>query len=291
VLDSTNQNQQMFTGLTQDVLSGMWDTPNRELAPQGRWLSPDPAGQGWNQYAYSTNPNGNVDPSGLSATMAMMNGSGGWDWSTIASDSYGSTNDFGPQAFGTVDADADSGSSASGPQFCGCANDVTSGFLGNNTGASSVLPSLGPSDSGLPLLAPSSDPNAPASLVPDPNNPVPGGVGGDWYRLQLVNGLGNPMGDDIPVTEVAWGVTSDGQRYFTTNTQATGAIAPLTSGPGQILDFNGTGVSNPPDGSLNATQTWYAVWNGQQTGLTSVFNITVTISGGNVTSSRQTVTP
>jgi hypothetical protein len=29
VLDSTNQNQQMFTGLTQDVLSGMWDTPNR----------------------------------------------------------------------------------------------------------------------------------------------------------------------------------------------------------------------------------------------------------------------
>jgi hypothetical protein len=49
-------------------------------------------------------------------------------------------------------------------------------------------------------------------------------------------------------------------------------IAPLTSGPGQILDFNGTGVSNPPDGSLTATQTFYVVWNGQQTGLTSVFN-------------------
>ena len=71
----------------------------------------------------------------------------GWDWSTIESDSSGSTNDFGPQAFGTVDADADSGSSASGPQFCGCANDVTSGFLGNNTGAWSVLPSLGSSGS------------------------------------------------------------------------------------------------------------------------------------------------
>jgi hypothetical protein len=43
----------------------MWDTPNRELSYAGRWLSPDPAGSGWNQYAYVTNPNGNVDPSGL----------------------------------------------------------------------------------------------------------------------------------------------------------------------------------------------------------------------------------
>jgi RHS repeat-associated protein len=68
VLDSTNLNQQMFTGLTQDVLSGMWDTPNRELSPQGRWLSPDPAGQGWNQYAYATNPNSLVDPTGLGVT-------------------------------------------------------------------------------------------------------------------------------------------------------------------------------------------------------------------------------
>jgi RHS repeat-associated protein len=104
---------QMFTGDTEDITGGIYDTPNRELnASQGRWLSPDPAGQGWNQYAYSTNPNGNVDPSGLSATMAMMNGSG-WDWSTIiASDSYGSTNDFGPQAFGTVDADTGSSDSS-----------------------------------------------------------------------------------------------------------------------------------------------------------------------------------
>ena len=31
----------------------------------GRWLSPDPAGAGWNLYAYSTNPNSSVDPSGL----------------------------------------------------------------------------------------------------------------------------------------------------------------------------------------------------------------------------------
>jgi RHS repeat-associated protein len=57
---------QMFTGDTQDILTGIFDTPNRELnASQGRWLSPDPAGAGWNQYAYATNPNGFIDPSGL----------------------------------------------------------------------------------------------------------------------------------------------------------------------------------------------------------------------------------
>jgi hypothetical protein len=32
---------------------------------QGRWLSPDPAEAGWNAYAYATNPNSFVDPSGL----------------------------------------------------------------------------------------------------------------------------------------------------------------------------------------------------------------------------------
>ncbi|MGD0987110.1 MAG: RHS repeat-associated core domain-containing protein, partial [Candidatus Sulfotelmatobacter sp.] len=58
----------MFTGdLTQLDSEYLWDTPNREFAGknQGRWLSPDPAGAGWNQYAYATNPMSNVDPSGL----------------------------------------------------------------------------------------------------------------------------------------------------------------------------------------------------------------------------------
>jgi RHS repeat-associated protein len=59
---------QMFTGdLTQLDAEVLFDTPNREFASsnQGRWLSPDPAGAGWNQYAYVTNPMSNVDPSGL----------------------------------------------------------------------------------------------------------------------------------------------------------------------------------------------------------------------------------
>jgi RHS repeat-associated protein len=58
---------QMFTGDTQDILTGIFDTPNRELvASQGRWLSPDPAGTGWNQYAYVADmPLNHIDPSGL----------------------------------------------------------------------------------------------------------------------------------------------------------------------------------------------------------------------------------
>jgi RHS repeat-associated protein len=67
VFGSTSQNETMFIGLTQDVKVGMYETPNRELqgSQQGRWLSPDPAGSGWNQYAYATNPNSFIDPSGL----------------------------------------------------------------------------------------------------------------------------------------------------------------------------------------------------------------------------------
>jgi RHS repeat-associated protein len=64
---STNPIYGMFAGITGDFDSGvLFDTPNRELAQyQGRWLSPDPAGARWNQYAYPTNPNSRIDRSGL----------------------------------------------------------------------------------------------------------------------------------------------------------------------------------------------------------------------------------
>jgi RHS repeat-associated protein len=62
---STAQNENMFTGDTQDIVSGTYDSPNRELNIVGRWISPDPAGAGWNQYAYAANPNSFTDPSGL----------------------------------------------------------------------------------------------------------------------------------------------------------------------------------------------------------------------------------
>ncbi len=59
-------NELSFTGDTQDTVAGTFDTPSRELNPnQGRWVSPDPSGSGWNQYAYVTDPNSSIDPSGF----------------------------------------------------------------------------------------------------------------------------------------------------------------------------------------------------------------------------------
>jgi RHS repeat-associated protein len=80
IFGSTAQNEAMFTGDTQDVLAGTYDTPNRELqgSQQGRWLSPDPSGAGWNQYAYAMNPNSFVDPSGLNLCPAAINQGCGW---------------------------------------------------------------------------------------------------------------------------------------------------------------------------------------------------------------------
>jgi YD repeat-containing protein len=62
-----------FAGIPDDFNPGVeWSTPNRELSTVGRWLSPDPAGFGWNQYAYVTNPNSFGDPSGLAPPVACM---------------------------------------------------------------------------------------------------------------------------------------------------------------------------------------------------------------------------
>lgn len=71
---STNPIYGMFAGITGDFDSGvLFDTPNREFASaQGRWVSPDPAGTGWNQYAYGTDPNTQTDPSGLWITGASF---------------------------------------------------------------------------------------------------------------------------------------------------------------------------------------------------------------------------
>jgi RHS repeat-associated protein len=122
VLDSTNQNQQMFTGLTQNVLSGMWDTPNRELAPQGRWLSPDPAGQGWNQYAYATNPNSLVDPTGLGVV-----GGGGFHQYPVGNPWYMvDIFEWMGIATGTVGADAGSNPCANG---CSSSRDTQEGGI------------------------------------------------------------------------------------------------------------------------------------------------------------------
>jgi RHS repeat-associated protein len=62
---SAGTGSQIFTGDTHQAV-GLFDTPNRELnQSQGRWLTPDPARSGWNQYAYPTDPNTTTDPTGL----------------------------------------------------------------------------------------------------------------------------------------------------------------------------------------------------------------------------------
>jgi RHS repeat-associated protein len=78
----------LFAGMNSDLFgtsgtsSGLYDTPNRELANNAsRWLSPDPAGASWNAYAYVTDPNRIVDFSGLDGEEAAdeCGGGGGWD--------------------------------------------------------------------------------------------------------------------------------------------------------------------------------------------------------------------
>jgi RHS repeat-associated protein len=55
-----------FADITGNYSNGvLWDARYRELSIVGRWLSPDPANSGWNQYAYPTNPNTFIDPLGL----------------------------------------------------------------------------------------------------------------------------------------------------------------------------------------------------------------------------------
>jgi RHS repeat-associated protein len=64
--DTFGTPKQDFTGDFQDIFTGLFDTPNRELATNAsRWLSPDPAGASWNAYAYPTDPNTQTDPTGL----------------------------------------------------------------------------------------------------------------------------------------------------------------------------------------------------------------------------------
>jgi YD repeat-containing protein len=75
---ATNSYFDLFAGTTSNFSNGVvWDTPNRELSVVGRWLSPDPAHMGWNQYAYEANPNGSIDPLGLGGCPAGQASCGG----------------------------------------------------------------------------------------------------------------------------------------------------------------------------------------------------------------------
>lgn len=72
----TGTTTRLFTGQTQDAISGLYDFPFRQYSPvQGRWMVPDPGGktvvdianpQTWNRYGYvGDSPLNTVDPTGL----------------------------------------------------------------------------------------------------------------------------------------------------------------------------------------------------------------------------------
>jgi RHS repeat-associated protein len=228
IYGSTNQNYAIFTGDTQDVLSGMWDTPNRELqgSQQGRWLSPDPAGMGWNQYAYATNPNSQIDPSGLRVWWSWTAGGAlpSWNsdvfgnWPTGAGWNFSSISCFLYCDAGT--GGADGGSSDSTAQFCGCPDDLTSGVLGITP---TPLPDLGlPTDSlsslnvgldaipgGIQIVGLMFQYNGPNSYTDAngnlqyvlPGAPYDATVVVNAYYLQVVNDAGSALQGNFTVTE------------------------------------------------------------------------------------------
>jgi RHS repeat-associated protein len=146
---SASANENMFTGDTQDILATLdccFDTPNREQSSsQGRWLSPDPAGSGWNQYAYATNPNSLTDPSGLCGVAAKK------PWNTgcnggqneLGGDGYYSDLDY-LDTFGTLNVTINPFGS-------------TYGTVGADDGSSSTTQGVPapPDTNGLPVISPS----------------------------------------------------------------------------------------------------------------------------------------
>ena len=82
IFGANNSDYQVFADMIADLAPSTttpitWDTPNRELSYAGRFLSPDPAGFAWNQYAYPTNPNSSSDASGLCSLGGGVGLSGG----------------------------------------------------------------------------------------------------------------------------------------------------------------------------------------------------------------------
>jgi YD repeat-containing protein len=105
-------NRQQFAGDFQSLLSWLYDTPNREfdVTSGSRWLSPDPAHASWNAYSYPTDPNSQVDSSGLRpcnpGICTTANTAGGFDSgdSLPLGQQYGwaSSSDGGVPSFGAT---------------------------------------------------------------------------------------------------------------------------------------------------------------------------------------------
>ena len=279
IYNNPDQQNVMFDGgSTQDVLAGMYDTPNRELqgSQQGRWLSPDPAGSGWNQYAYPTNPNGGIDPTGLACFPryeATCNGAGLSGANTAGSGESGAAYGAGWTPYGVWESEvviqtvgADAASSSSTPVFCGCADDVTSGVLGS-TFAPLPADLFGPApiDGGTPSAVEIGD------LLFQYQGPDPGGFGPagstivvNVWQEYVVDVNGNHVQGDFLVNEQVQEM------------QPNNVTSPTTAGPpwqgGSIVDNIGFG--NPTGFVYNFVQQTFSVTypNGTTIPLSTVIN-------------------
>ena len=169
IFGANNSQYQEFAGTIADLAPStttpiMWDTPNRELSYAGRLLSPDPAGAGWNQYAYPTNPNSFSDPSGLRSLNCLL----------VGSVLVGRANSPHPACAGGGEGDEGGGSGDDGSGDDG--DDSGQGGGANDAGQDPFAGAGGPSIS--PLDGNIYDENVEA-VVDGPGLNISGSVGAD----------------------------------------------------------------------------------------------------------------
>jgi RHS repeat-associated protein len=255
VFGGTSQNETMFNGLDQGIFSGMYDTPNREMtAIQGRFMSPDPAGSGWNQYGWPTNPNSFSDPSGLCGKTPPAgcnregdpDGGTGWtgflgegtaeeDWLAAAYEAGA----YGAQpAAGTVGADGGSVSATDlGETSTQLAADLTE-LAGPDAGpdGGADLGQLLFEPAGIQIVGFMFQFDMPNCCDSDGNVVFPDFdgnatmIGNAWY-LQVVNEFGWPLAGNFSVTEDVVPVvnesspnTSLASSQYTWTTNSTGGF-------------------------------------------------------------------
>ncbi|MGA7769965.1 MAG: hypothetical protein WCA27_27530 [Candidatus Sulfotelmatobacter sp.] len=258
----------VFAGnISELFLTGvLFDTPNRELDTwQGsRWLSPDPLGAGWNQYAYGTNPNSFTDPTGLGPPGCVTNANGNCTYQRTSTDPMvGACNVDGADvpcglAFGSAPMTL-SGSFLMGiSQIAG----ASGGHYEYVPGSSSWVQNF--DSQGNPILGVDSNPtytfqittgglqfipgvvgpnNGPA-IVEEPGNPGPNideqvanknaNALAQAINKTRVQALQNPCfvpgfyaASAIPTTGVAfWGITNEAAAVFPAFSEALGGLGP-----------------------------------------------------------------
>lgn len=291
IFGANNGQYQVFAGTIADLAPStttpiIWDTANRELSYVGRWLSPDPAGFGWNQYAYPTNPNSFGDPSGLRAGCDTLAGckypespNGG-----VCDSDFGDCN-FGAPVFGGAIYSGSLAWASDGPApVSGSVGADNNGALQNGAlqlvngvnGYVFVNPNNGQEVSSaaaaeLGYLSP------PDTQPPDPTQPligvlcsgprVPCTVGGGWSPRNPVHKSGCIPGGscgsgDVNVYDYSiLDVNQDPVTGVMTITESFTALygTPPTAGIWNFLDYNGPDLNGEFEDNVSAASPFAAI--------------------------------